>query len=169
MDGGHVHVVGLGFEDRAAARGLGLQQRLQLQRFGRLEPVHARHQPGIFGRGLLQAGVLLGAAGDQRAARRQHRMVGEALRQIAVEAAGGDGDRADHGAAVGLRMERGGPAGRVIGGHVLALEDDHLGARRQVIGGGDAGNAGADDGEIEFLHGPHIAWLPSRPAIVGPP
>ena len=36
----------------------------------------------------------------------------------------------------------------------------HLGYRelwRKVIGDGHPGNAGADDGEIEILHAPHIA------------
>jgi len=45
----------------------------------------------------------------------------------------------------------------VIGGHVFALEDDYFRMRRDVIGEGDPGDAGADDGEIEILHGRHIA------------
>ena len=65
----------------------GLQQRLQPQRLGRIEPAHARHQRGEVGGGLLHVGFLLGAAGDQRAARRQQRMVGEARRRLAIEAA----------------------------------------------------------------------------------
>ena len=54
-------------------------------------------------------------------------------------------------------MQRRRPSGGVVGGHVLALEDDHPGVRRKVVGGGNPGNAGADDGEIEILHGRHIA------------
>jgi hypothetical protein len=40
---------------------------------------------------------------------------------------------------------------------MLALEDNHPGVGRKVVGGGNSGNAGADDGEIEILHGLHIA------------
>ena len=40
---------------------------------------------------------------------------------------------------------------------MLALEHDHPGCGREMVGGGDAGDAGADDGEIEILHEPHIA------------
>ena len=54
-------------------------------------------------------------------------------------------------------MQRRRTAGRVVGGDVLALEDDHARLRRKVIGGGNPGDAGADDGEIEILHAPHIA------------
>ena len=97
---------------------------------------------------------LLGAAGDQRAARRQQRMVGEARRRLAIEAAGGHGDGADLGAAVGLRMQRRRAAGRVIGRDMLALENDHARCGREVVGDGNAGDAGADDGEIEILHAP---------------
>ena len=45
---------------------------------------------------------------------------------------------------------------------MLAFEDDHLGLRREMVGDGDAGDARADDGEIEFLHGLTLQGL--RPA-----
>ena len=35
---------------------------------------------------------------------------------------------------------------------MLAFEHDHLRLWRKVVGGGNPGDAGADDGEIEFLH-----------------
>ena len=54
-------------------------------------------------------------------------------------------------------MQRRRAAGRVVGRDVLALENDHARLRRQVIGDGHPGDAGADDGEIEILHGTHIA------------
>ena len=40
---------------------------------------------------------------------------------------------------------------------MLALEDDHARLRRKVVGDGNPGDAGADDGEIEILHAAHIA------------
>ena len=49
-------------------------------------------------------------------------------------------------------MQRRRAAGRVIGRHVLALEDDHLRLWGEMVGEGDAGDACANDGEIEFLH-----------------
>jgi hypothetical protein len=36
---------------------------------------------------------------------------------------------------------------------MLALEHDDPGSRREMVGCGNAGNARAHDGEIEFLHG----------------
>jgi hypothetical protein len=45
----------------------------------------------------------------------------------------------------------------MVGGHVLAFENDDAGLAREMIGGGNPGDAGADDGEIEILHGRHIA------------
>jgi hypothetical protein len=47
----------------------------------------------------------------------------------------------------------------VIGRNVLALEDHHFCMGREVKGGGNTGDAGADDGEIEILHAAHIARL----------
>ena len=87
MDRRDIHVVGFRLEDGAARRGLRLEQRLAAQHLGRIEPAHARHQAGELGGGLLHVGLLLGAAGDDGAARRQQRMVGEARRRLAVEAA----------------------------------------------------------------------------------
>ena len=40
---------------------------------------------------------------------------------------------------------------------MLALQHDHPGMGREMVGGGNPGDAGADDGEIEILHEPHIA------------
>ena len=54
-------------------------------------------------------------------------------------------------------MQRRRAAGRVIGGDVLALQHDHPCMGREMVGGGNPGDAGADDGEIEILHGRHIA------------
>ena len=54
-------------------------------------------------------------------------------------------------------MQRRRPPRGVVGRHVLAFEDDHPGVGREMVGGGNPGNAGADDGEIEILHGRHIA------------
>jgi hypothetical protein len=54
-------------------------------------------------------------------------------------------------------MERRRAAGRVIGGDLLALQHDHPGMGREMVGGGDPGDAGADDGEIEILHEAYIA------------
>ena len=110
----------------------------------------------------LHLGLLLGAAGDQGAARRQQGMVGEARRRLAIEAARGHGDGADLLAAVGLRMQRRRAAGRVIGRHVLAFENDDAGPAGEVVGDGNPGDAGADDGEIEILHGRHIARSSGR-------
>ena len=157
MDGGHVHVVGLGLEHRTAAGRLGPEQRLAVQDLVGIQPAHARHQAGELGGGLPQAVLLLGAADDDGTAWRQQGVLGEAGRRTAVEAARGHGDGADFCAAVGLRMQRRRAAGRVIGGHVLPLEDHHARVRREMIGDGDAGDAGADNGEIEILHGRHIA------------
>ena len=39
-----------------------------------------------------------------------------------------------------------------LGRDMLAFEHDHPGPGREVIGGGNPGDAGADDGEIELLH-----------------
>ena len=89
-------------------------------------------------------------------------MIGKARRWLAVEMAGGHGDGADLGAAVGLRMQCRRAPGGVIGRHVLAFKNDHLGLGRKVVGGGNPGNTGADDGEIEILHEPHIARLMPR-------
>ena len=80
MDRRHVHVVGLGLEDRAARRRFGLEQRLASERLAGIEPAHARHQARILGGRLLQRRLLLGAPGDQRAARRQQGMIGETRR-----------------------------------------------------------------------------------------
>ena len=38
---------------------------------------------------------------------------------------------------------------------MLALQDDDAGMAGEVIGDGHTGDAGADDGEIEILHGDH--------------
>ena len=157
MDRCDVHVVGLGLEDRAAGGRLGPEQRLAAQHLGGLQPAHARYQPGELAGVLLHLGLLLGAARDQGAAWRQQGMVGEACGRLAIEAARGHGDGADLLAAVGLRMQRRRPAGRVIGGDVLAFENDDACPASEVVGGGDPGDAGADDGEIEILHGRHIA------------
>ena len=54
-------------------------------------------------------------------------------------------------------MQRRRTPGGVIGRDMFALQDDHPGVRCEMVGNGDAGNAGADDGEIEMLHGLHIA------------
>ena len=71
------------------------------------------------GRGLGEQAVegrqLVGAADEQSAARRQHRMPGEAARPVAIEAAAGQGERADHPVAIGLGAERRGRAARCCG------------------------------------------------------
>ncbi len=132
------------------------------QRLLQCKAAHGGHDALVLGGGRVHRRGLVLAAGDHRAARRQQRMLGKALRRLAVEAARGDGDGADLGRAVGLRMQRRRPPGGVIGRHVLTFEDDGTAMRRQVVGDGDTGNAGADDGEIEIGHGPHIAWLLAR-------
>jgi len=156
VDRRDVHVLGL-FEDRAARAGLRSEDGLAAQHLGTIEPAHRRHQLGIFGRGLLHGRLLPGAADDQRAARRQERMVGEPVRRLAVETAARYRDGADLGTAIGFRVKRRRPAGCVIGRDMLAFQHDHLGARREMVGGGHSGDAGADHSEIEFLHAPHIA------------
>ena len=157
MDGGHVHVVGLGLEHRAAARRFGPEEGVTAQHLFRLQPADRGHELRIIGGGSLYRGFLSGMSCDQGAAGRQQRMIGEARRRIAVEAARGHRDGANLGTAIGLGVQRRRAPRRVIGGHVLALEDDHFRMGREVIGDGDAGNAGADNGKIEILHGRHIA------------
>ena len=156
VDRRHVHVLGF-LEDGATRRRLRFQQRLAAESLGRVEPAHARHEAGIIGGRLLHRRLLLGAAGDQRTTRREQGMAGKTRRRLAIEAARRHRDGADLRAAIGLRMQRRRAAGRVIGGDMLALQHDHPGMGREVVGGGDPGDAGADDGEIEILHEPHIA------------
>ena len=143
------------------------------QGLGGLEPAHRGHELGVFGGGLLRRGLLAGLPGDQRAARCEQRMVGKTLRRRPIEVAARHGDGTDLGAAVCLRMQRRRSSGRVIRRDMLALQHDHLRLWRKVVGDGNPGDTGADNGEIEFLHEPHT-FRPAGSsraeyALVGPP
>jgi hypothetical protein len=101
MDRRHVHVLGF-LEDGAARRRRRFQQRMAAESLGRIEPTHAGYQARIVGGRLLHRRLLLGPPGDQRAARRQQRMVGEAGRRLAIKAARCHRDGANLRTAIGL-------------------------------------------------------------------
>ena len=162
--------LGFGAEERVGlddAVAMGLERELRgvrrpLERADRAVGDPARRveeRDAGLGVGGVQQIELIGPRQIHHAARREQRMVGEALRRLAVEATRGHGDGPDFRAPVGFRMQRRGAAGRVIGRDMLALENDHFRMGREMKGGGNPGDAGADDGEIEILHAAHIARL----------
>jgi hypothetical protein len=153
MDRVHVHVAGVRLPDRGLGV-TGLEER-HLRR----ELVGADHRDRVdraaaFFQRHRQRGLLIVAADQQGAAGAQQRMLGETLRRRLEEGPAGAGDRADRPVAVDLGIERGGAAGGVVARLGFAFEHDDPGVAGELVGGGGAGDAGADHDEVGGLcHG----------------
>ncbi len=152
VDGGDVHIERIVFE-RGGDCVAGAQGRQHGARGIRGDRSHA----GAFGDGAFQLVTLCFGGEEQRGASAHQGRVGKSGWRRFEEGAGEAGEQADVGRAVILHPDRGGAAGAVIAGLLFGLDqgDAVIGAERR--GGAGAGNAGADDQDIEGsrVHTPH--------------
>ncbi len=152
MDGGDVEIHDVRIVDPGGDV-VGTQHRQPLEQLLGTEALEAALLRRKLGMELVEDAGLIGAADDQAAARREHRLLGEPARAPVVEAPARRGQRPDHPVAVGRGEQRGRAAGRVIARLALALEEDDAGEGRDLIRGRRAGDAGADHQDVAAGHG----------------
>ncbi|MDT4858974.1 hypothetical protein FQZ97_934670 [compost metagenome] len=158
VQGVGVDVGGAGIEHGALDL-VAAQHRHQRARLLGAEHLHVGH---LLAGAVELALQLFGVAAEVHhhlAARREQRMFAEAFRRCVEEGAAGGGQGAYLGRAVGHGIERGGAPGGVVAGMLFAFQHQHAAVARQPVTGGGAGDSGADDDEVNLVHGvPHCPW-----------
>ena len=159
VDVGRVGLVG------AAEHLLAAQHRHQGQRLVAAQPPRLRRH-GLQHRASVRPAAPPARAGDeQRAARRQERVLGKAVGRLLEEGAAGQRQRAHLRRAVAGHEQRRRAAGAVVAGLRFALQQRHAAVRREPVADRRRGDAAADDdavcgaGHVPMLMNPLIGTV----------